>query len=87
MYINPTSAGAITEATLKVYFNQSTTAFKSHAITRDDMSRGYIDIPINKQYVNAIQLEVEYNTVNTLYTYTFAPSMAVVDYTPTSTNR
>ena len=87
VYMNPVDAGAVTEATIKIYFNQSTTAFKSHAITRDDMSRGYVDIPINKQYANAIQLEIEYATNITLYTYTFAPSIALVDYSPTNTNK
>ncbi len=85
VYMNPVSAGAVTEATIKIYFNQSTTAFKSYSVTRDNMSRGYIDIPINKQYVNAIQLEIEYATNIILGTYTFAPSIALVDYSVTET--
>ena len=87
IYTNPTSVGTTVEATIKIYFNQSTTAFKTYSVTRDNMSRGYIDIPINKQYINAIQLEIEYATNITLGTYTFAPSMAIVVYTPTSTNK
>lgn len=73
-------------ATIKVYFNQSTTAWASKPITRDQWSRGYIDIPVNKHYINAIQLEIEYNSAQTIGRSDFAPSYAEVDYTATETN-
>lgn len=87
VYMKPSSfTGSNTAGTIKIYFNQSTTAWATKTVTRDDVNRGYIDIPINKQYINAIQLEIEYPTATTLLeTFFFSPSMAFVEYTSTNT--
>lgn len=76
-----------TIATIKIYFNQSTTAWASKTIIRSDWARGYIDIPINKPYVNTIQFKIEFATNITLGIDDFAPSNAEIDYTPTETNK
>lgn len=73
-------------ADIKIYFNQSSTPWATKAITRTDGAKGYIDIPINKQNVNSIQIEIEFNSATTLGVWDFAPSMALVEYTPTNTN-
>lgn len=75
-------------ADIKIYFNGSTTAFKTQEVTRKECNLGYIDIPINESYVNSVQLEVEFNTAITVGSgFDFQPSVAMVDYTPTNTNK
>lgn len=71
-------------ATVKVYANQSTTAFKTETITKAKANRGYISIELNKKYVNSLQVEIEWNTSQTLGTNDFCPSVAILDYEPTS---
>ena len=78
------TSGSSTVATLKIYFNQSTTQWASKTVTRDDVSKGYIRIDIDKPYINSIQLETEFSST-TLGESDFAPSLAVVDYSPTTT--
>lgn len=76
-----TATGSTTQATLKIYFNGSTTAWASKTITRDDIAKGYKIINIGKPYVNSIQLEIEYATGVALSdTYDFHPLYAEVDY-------
>ncbi len=79
--------GTTTQATVRIYFNGSTTQWGSgKTITRDDIARGYKRIEINQSYVNSIQLKIEYATGVTLNdTYDFHPSYAVVNYSPTET--
>lgn len=80
------STGSSTAGTVKIYFNQSTTAFKSFTVTRDMASRGYVHIPIGKNYVNSIQIEIEFNTATSVGQTDFAPAFAEVDYTPSDTH-
>ncbi len=54
-------------------------------ITKKDISKGYFDIEINKQYVNTIQISLAYPGIVNLSTDDLALSFAIVDYTPTST--
>lgn len=83
-----TATGSTVQGTVSIYFNGSTTAFKSYSVTRDDIVKGYINIPIGKPYVNAIQLKVSFATGTTLSdTYDFRPSYAIIDYTATETFR
>lgn len=79
--------GSSNVASIKIYFNQSSTPWATKSITRDQWSRGYMDIPINKPYVNAIQLEVEFNNSQVIGTSDFAPAYAEVDYSATETNK
>lgn len=75
-----------TVATVKLYFNQSSTAGITKTITKKDVSRGYVHIDIGKSFINAIQVEVEWDTSLTLGVDDFTPSMAVVNYSPTNTH-
>ena len=75
----------VTAGTVKIYFNQSSSAWASKVVTRGDSFNGYKRIEINKPYVNSIQLEVEFSTSTVVGAFDFAPSYAVVDYTPTTT--
>jgi len=83
IYCSPiTNTGTTKVADIKTYFNQSTTAFKTHNADRDQVSRGYVDFELNKPFVNSIQLEIEHSTNGT---NEFCPSFAVVEYEPTKT--
>lgn len=86
VYCRPVGTGTSTIANVKIYFNQSAIAWATKAITLDDTGRGYIDIDVNKPFVNSIQLETEFSTAIVLTGDTdFAPSYAVVNYTQTNT--
>ena len=86
IYMFPSSgSGGNTCATIKIYFNQSNTAWASKVITFAEAARGYKRIEINKPYVNAIQIEIEYPTGVAADTTNFFPSLAVVNYQPTET--
>lgn len=80
------SATSTTAATVGVYFNQSTTSFKDHAVTLAKASRGYVNIPINKPYVNSVQLKIAWNASTTTGTDDFCPSFAEIDYDPEPDN-
>jgi hypothetical protein len=76
---------------IKVYLNLSLTATKSVDITKTDLVKGYKEIPVNKQYVNAIQLGIDYST-NTVVTVDgiaadMMPWYAEVDVTRTKTDK
>lgn len=80
------SAGDTTQvATVKLYANQSSTAWASKAITRNDIAKGYISFELNKNYVTALQLEVEWEATQTLGSNDFNPSYAIVEYEGTRT--
>ena len=82
----PTGTGTTEIATIKYYFNGSATASITKTITKDQASRGYIRHDLNKPYVNAIQMEIEYSTANTLGAGNdFRPSTAIVTYDETTT--
>lgn len=78
------TASATTKGTVKIYFNQSSAAWGSKTVSAQDCSVGYKTIDIGKPYVNSVQLEVEWPTADDIGD-DFAPSFAVVDYTPTTT--
>lgn len=81
-----TEVGSETIAgTIKLYANQSPTPFKTKSITRNEITRGYIDIELNKPYVNSIQIEVEFATSTPTGSFDFAPSFAILHFEPTST--
>lgn len=80
-----TSANGTTEATVSVYYNQSTTAAKVFTVTDTLMNKGYIHIPLGKPYVNSVQLKISFATGTTLGVNDFTPAYAVVNYTPTDT--
>ena len=76
------NSAATTIATVKIYFNQSTTAFKSHTVTQAMANKGYVSIECNKPFVNSVQVEIEYSTSQTLGTDDFNPMFCVIDYVP-----
>lgn len=78
------STGSTVVATLKFYANQSTSTFKSFSVTRDMISRGYVQVELNKPYMNAFQMEIEWSTSQALGTNDFCPSYGVVEYEPIS---
>lgn len=75
-------------ATVKVYFNQGTTATHPNgitkSITKNEARRGYVDFKINSQNIHAVQVEIEWNPTTTLGTDTYHPSVAIVNYQQTS---
>lgn len=77
-------------ATVKVYFNQSTSAVFPDGITKTitakEASKGYVDLKINKQYAHAVQIEVEWATAVPLGENTYFPSVAVLSNDATSTS-
>lgn len=82
----PTGTGTETIATIKYYFNGSASVGMTKAITKDQASRGYVRHELNKPYINAIQMEIEFSTTNTLGSGNdFRPSIAVLDYQATTT--
>ena len=83
----PTGTGSATIATVKYYFNQSTTPFASKVITKDQASRGYVIHQLAKPYANAIQIEIEWDTSNILGADDFSPYLAIIDYTPTNVKK
>lgn len=69
-----------TVATVKVFYNHSTTAAATITVTRNMCLSGIVDIPCAKSNVIAIQLKVEFNTAQNAGTYDFQPYSAYVDY-------
>lgn len=79
-----TATGATTQASVKIYFNGSSTAWATKTVTRDDIAKGYFNIKVGLPWVNKVQLEIEYATGITLSdTYDFHPYYAEVEYTAT----
>lgn len=60
-------------ATLKCYTNLNPTAAWSRPITYDELYKGWFEKEWNKQNVNFLQFEVEWNTTPTLGTDTYRP--------------
>jgi hypothetical protein len=82
----PTGTGTDIIATIKYYFNGSSTASITKTITKTEASRGYVRHDLNKPYINAIQMEIEFSTTNTLGSGNdFRPSIALISYEDTNT--
>lgn len=74
---------------IKVYFNHGTTAFKSQNVTKKDLRKGYIRIPLEKMYVNNIQIGIDWTGVTSVgnisgITNDMMPYYAIVDYMQTN---
>lgn len=88
VFCSPTASAAATAiATVKIFTNMSTTVWKTHTVTMAQASRGYVNIPIQKPFCNSIQIEVVWDTGNTIGTSDFLPMYAEIDYTPTDTSK
>lgn len=87
IYCAPTeSADSTVIATLKFYKNQQSTPFMTKSVTQEMASRGYVSVDLNTHNVNAIQVEIEFNTTSTLGNDDFCPSIGILDYEPTKTH-
>lgn len=91
IYCKPTGIitdGEITEiAKIHLYKNQETTPFFTHSVTDKNASRGYLEFNLDTKYVNAVQLEVEYNTTLPIGENDFTPLTGVLEYAPTNTKK
>ena len=86
IYCRPAGSGTATAATVKIYFNQSASAWATKTITLAEAGTGFKRIEINKPFVNAVQLEIEFSTAIAMSANVdFAPSYAILDYSPTKT--
>ncbi len=74
-------------ATVKYYFNQSSTPSMTKTITKEQAAKGYIQHEINKPFVHAIQMEIEWNTSETNGQDFFRPAFALVGYQETLTRK
>jgi len=85
------STGTAVRGAIKVYFNNSTTAFKTQNVTLNDLAKGYITIPINKQFVNNIQFGIDYTTADAYTSFGIGtemmPKKATFEYFPTATKK
>lgn len=74
------STGSTVIATVKLYFNQSTTVGMTKSITLDEAKRGYVDFSLNKPYIHSVQIEVEWATGTPLGADMYLPSIAVLSH-------
>lgn len=81
---NAPVSGSGTEviATVKLYFNQSTDPTMPNgmtkSITKDEAKRGYVDFKIEKSYVHAVQIEIEWSATEPIGGDIYLPSAAVI---------
>lgn len=82
LFLRPTTSSGSTQiATVKVYFNQSSTASHTFNITQKDASDGFMYLPIGKRNTpHAIQVEVEFDETQTLGDDDFNPAFLELDY-------
>lgn len=84
-----TGSGTDVIATVKLYFNQSTSAVMPNGmtktITKDEAKRGYVDFSINKPFVHAVQIEIEWATSEPIGADMYLPSVAVINHDLTTT--
>lgn len=88
IYGAQTGTGATTLASVIIYFNTLNTPWATKTVTMDQMSRGYVSFQVNKEYVNTVQLNIQWPTNLALGGSSngdFAPSMAVIEYVDTTT--
>jgi len=81
-----TGSGTDVIATVKLYFNQSASVGMTKTITKDEAKRGYVDFKINKPYVHAVQIEIEWATGTPLGADMYLPSTAIITYDETTTS-
>lgn len=85
----PINGGTSTQtvATIKVYYNKSTTVGSTFTIKRKDLTKGYFYMPLGEKNIFAIQFKIEYDVTQTLGTYDFMPSAITVEYDETKTKK
>ncbi len=75
-----TGSGSTTQATIKCYYNMSTTAAWSKVVTLDDTARGYWSKEINKNDVSFVQFEIEYPASHTISDNSYYPMYMEIEY-------
>jgi hypothetical protein len=79
IYNAPTQSATDTViATVKIYFNQSSTPGITKSISLKEAKRGYVDFSINQPYIQAIQFEIEWATGTPIGDDMYMPSVAVI---------
>lgn len=87
IYCAPTgTADGTTIATVKLYKNQQTTPFSTKTITNTQAARGYVKFELNQHNCNAVQFEIEYASKTIEGDNEFYPSLAIMNYEPTTTH-
>ena len=74
----------VNDASISFFKNGDTTAFKTQNITTDDIMKGYINIPLNVQFVDTLQMMIQW-TSSAMSNKRFSPSYAIINYTGTNT--
>lgn len=82
MCIPISTTGDTVIATIKTYINGSSTVYNSHDVTLTMANTGIIDVPVNKEGIWSIQIEVEFAEA-VIDANNFAPYRASLDYEPT----
>lgn len=75
-----------TIATVKLYKNQSTTAFSTKTITNTEAAKGYVTFHLDEHNVNSLQTEIEHAANTITGTDEFEPSIGILEYDPTGTS-
>lgn len=84
VHLPTTNTGTTAIATVKTFYNQSSTAAQTWTISKSDGAKGYKYMPGGKQAVNALQIKIEWNTSQTLGPDDYCPMYFEVDYNPTA---
>jgi len=89
IYFAPISGGVSTQAvaTIKVFYNKSTTVGATFTILRKDLTKGYFYMPLGEKNIYAIQFELGWDTTQTLGTTDFMPNTITVDYDEEKTKK
>lgn len=84
---NLVTSGSTGAATVNIYYNGASTLTDTFTVTRDDVSRGYKRLEVNKPYVTAVQVSWINGAGGTVAVGVtdFAPAAAVINYVPTIT--
>lgn len=80
-YVNTSNTSAV--ADVRLYLNQSTTAWGTVTITRDDLARGYKYQAIGESNINSLELGITWRTDNGL-SVQFKPRYAEIEYRETT---
>jgi len=80
IYFPKSGSGGTTKAMdLKIYFNQSTTAWATITLDRNDLARGWKHINVGLRNINFVQFECEWNPSSTTLT-NIHPEYIEIDY-------
>lgn len=84
VHLPSTDTGTDAIATLKTYYNQTSTADGTFTVTKSEGHKGYKYLPIGKEGIYALQIEIEWNSSQNVGSNDYCPMYFEVDYEPTS---